>query len=157
MTRDDERLPRDRRRGAMPRAVVAGAFLALVAMTALPQAAMAGEGGGGQKSEDPEVLRKIKMSPMLLPGKDRFSYVRLQVMLVVRMSKHLNEDVDLVTNLKPRINGELTEALTVDHLTHNRLNTADVQALKGRIMEVANEAVGKRLVDEVLIVSLLVG
>jgi hypothetical protein len=94
---------------------------------------------------------------MLLPGKDRFSYVRLQVMLVVRMSKHLNEDVDLVTNLKPRINGELTEALTVDHVARNTLNTADVQALKGRIMEVANEAVGKPLVDEVLIVSLLVG
>ncbi|MEA1649532.1 hypothetical protein UAJ10_10960 [Nitrospirillum sp. BR 11164] len=156
MTRDDERLPRDRRRGALLRGVLAGALLALAAATVLPQAARAGE-GGGQKSEDPEVLRKIKMNPMLLPGKDRFSYVRLQVMLVVRMSKHLNEDVDLVTNLKPRINGELTEALTVDHLTHNRLNTADVQALKGRIMEVANEAVGKPLVDEVLIVSLLVG
>ncbi|MEE3626109.1 hypothetical protein UCD39_19340 [Nitrospirillum sp. BR 11752] len=154
MIRPAQRLPRERRLGRL-RALLAGALLALTA--ALPHAAMAGEGGGGQKSEDPEVMRKIKMSPMLLPGRDRFSYVRLQVMLVVRMSKHLNEDVDLVTNLKPRINGELTEALTVDHVARNRLNTADIQALKGRIMQVANEAVGKPLVDEVLIVSLLVG
>ncbi|MDZ5646675.1 hypothetical protein [Nitrospirillum sp. BR 11828] len=154
MTRPAQRPPRERRLGRL-RALLAGALLALTA--ALPHAAMAGEGGGGQKSEDPEVMRKIKMSPMLLPGRDRFSYVRLQVMLVVRMSKHLNEDVDLVTNLKPRINGELTEALTVDHVARNRLNTTDIQALKGRIMQVANEAVGKPLVDEVLIVSLLVG
>ncbi|WP_044562547.1 hypothetical protein [Azospirillum sp. B4] len=156
MSRDDQRQPHDRRRAL--RGLLGGAFLALMAMTALPHAALAGEGGGGgQKSEDPEVLRKIKMSPMLLPGRDRFSYVRLQVMLVVRMSKHLNEEVDTVTNLRPRINGELTEALTVDHLARNTLTTADVQALKGRIMEVANEAVGKPMVDEVLIVSLLVG
>ncbi|MBB6252623.1 hypothetical protein [Nitrospirillum iridis] len=157
MLRDADLPPHDRRRSAL-RGLLGGAMLALAAVTALPPApAWAGEGGGGQKSEDPEVLRKIKMNPMLLPGKDRFSYVRLQVMLVVRMSKHLNEEVDTVTNLKPRINGELTEALTVDHVSRRSLSTADVQALKGRIMEVANEAVGKPLVDEVLIVSLLVG
>ncbi|MDE1149138.1 MAG: hypothetical protein PW843_21440 [Azospirillaceae bacterium] len=143
-------------RRALLRGLLGGAVVALAA-TSLPHAALAGEGGGGQKSEDPEVLRKIKMSPMLLPGRDRYSYVRLQVMLVVRMSKKLNEEVDTVTNLKPRINGELTESFSVDRLTNTNLGIDDIKALKGRIMDVANEACGGPYVDEVLIMSLLVG
>ncbi|HYE50372.1 MAG TPA: flagellar basal body-associated FliL family protein [Azospirillaceae bacterium] len=139
----------DRRRATARRRLLAlPAALAALALLPAPARA-AGEG-------TPEEMRRIPLQPFMLPGKDRFSYVRLEVVLFLRLTEEIQRDAELVNLMRPRIVGTITETLTNEHFTEIHLKSREVAALKERIREIANAALGAPLVEEVLILSLLV-
>lgn len=147
-------------RSAPPRRRVLIQLAAALAL--LPGLARGGEGGGhgggkGGGAEDPEAARKVLLPPMLLPGRDRMSFLRLEVRLVVKKNKDLTANIEKVNDLKPRIVSALMVELTEHHVAHNNLSEEDIRTLKEQIIESANEALDAKLIEDVLIVSLITG
>ncbi|HYC05860.1 MAG TPA: hypothetical protein VED40_21385 [Azospirillaceae bacterium] len=136
--------------GFARRRLLAG--LAALVLTPLAGAAPARAAGG---ETNPEIARRIALQPFLLPGRDRFSYMKLEVVLVLKLTETVLEEAALVNQLKPRIVGTITEALTAEHFTEINLTSKDVKWLKDRIRDLANAACNANLVEEVMIVSLL--
>ncbi|QJE74437.1 hypothetical protein HHL28_16370 [Aerophototrophica crusticola] len=106
------------------------------------------------KSQDPDAIRYIHLTPILVPGKERLGYARLLVDLVVRKSGSLAADVETVSSYRPRIIGTVTEALAAEELVRRDATPADLARMKARIRDIANTAVGKDLVEDVFVVSL---
>jgi hypothetical protein len=99
--------------------------------------------------------RMVRLDPMELPGKDRFSHVRLEAALMIRESKKLPEEVDFVRKMKPRIVGRLLDSFSADRITSTSLSAAEVQELKERIFGIVQAACGQPYVEEVVIISLI--
>lgn len=108
--------------------------------------------GGGKAAP----VRSLRLPPLTISGKDRFSYVRLEAELVVRETEALLKDMELVTLLRPRIIGSLVENLSAERFESHIVTTEQVKWLKGRIRELSNAAIGEPLIEDVLIISLLV-
>lgn len=98
----------------------------------------------------------VHLNPIPLPGKDKLSYVLLEVQLRIRNGKHRLEEVHKVIDLRPRIVGRIIETFQVERITSLSLTAAEMQDIKERIKDAANFACGQPYVVEVLIVSLLV-
>lgn len=133
---------------------------ALALLPGIARGGEGGKGGGGGKggaAEDPEAARKVLLPPLLLPGRDRMSFLRLEVRLVVKKNKDLVANIEKVNDLKPRIVSALMVELTEHHVAHNNLSEEDIRALKEQIIESANEALDAKLIEDVLIVSLITG
>lgn len=111
---------------------------------------------GSGNPEDPKI-RFVKLPVMTLPGRRPYSYVRLQVDLVVRASEKVVAEVESVNAYRPRIIGLVTEMLPQEDLVNYRSGPEQVENLKHRLVEIANVAIGEPLVEEALILSLLVG
>lgn len=107
---------------------------------------------GGEKAP----ARSMRLPPMTIQGKDRFSYVRLEAELVVRDGKTLLQDLEKVNLLRPRIIGSLVENLSSERFESHIVTTDQVKWLKSRIRELANTAIGEPLIEDVLVISLLV-
>lgn len=112
-----------------------------------PSLAAGGKGGP---------VRSLRLPPMTIQGKDRFSYVRLEAELVVRETEALLKDMETVTLLRPRIIGSLIENLSAERFESHIVTTDQVKWLKSRIRELSNTAIGEPLIEDVLIISLLV-
>lgn len=134
-----------------PALLALGLALLLSAAQPAGPALASGGGGGGGGSES----RNIRLTPFALPGKDRFSYVQLVAELVVREGKDVAVEVQQVQDLRPRIIGKLTEALSVERFMSRTVSAAEVLELKERLRELVNEAIGTPLVEDVLIISLV--
>lgn len=134
-----------------------------ILLAGLPAAALwAAAGGpasaaGGKappKSQDPDAIRYIRLPPILVPGRERYAYARLLVDLVVSKAGNLAANVETVSGYRPRIIGAVTETLAVEQPIRRDANPADLAAMKARIRDLANAAVGKDLVEDVFVVSL---
>jgi len=132
------------RRAALTR--MAGGLI--LAGTLLPGPALA--------EENTESTRRVPLKAMSLPGKDRYSYVRLEAVLIVRSDAKLPTDVETVRNMKPRIVGAIMENLSADRLMKSDVTATEVQQLKKRLLDVVNTALGQPLIGDVLIVQLIV-
>lgn len=110
---------------------------------------------GSGNPEDPKI-RFVKLPVMTLPGRRPYSFVRLQVDLVVRASEKVVAEVESVNAYRPRIVGLVTEMLPQEDLVNYRSGPEQVENLKQRLVEIANVAIGEPLVEEALILSLLV-
>lgn len=148
--RDSGEMPMggENRRGFL-RLLTGGLTLAVLGH-ALPSRA-----AGGGNPEDPKI-RFVKLPVMTLPGRRPYSYVRLQVDLVVRASEKVVAEVESVNAYRPRIVGLVTEMLPQEDLVNYRSGPEQVENLKQRLVEIANVAIGEPLVEEALILSLLV-
>lgn len=127
------------------------AFLLAALTTGWPTGGHASGGGGGKGPPS-----AIRLTPLNLPGKDRLSYVRLQVELIVRPGEALAEEVEKVNQLKPRVMGALVEKLSQERFEDNSVSAEQVKWLKERVRSICNEALGEPLIAEVLIISLIV-
>ncbi|MFC7332385.1 flagellar basal body-associated FliL family protein [Rhodocista pekingensis] len=136
---------------SLARPVLLAFALAVLLSGALPAGTALASGGGGGG----EVSRNIRLTPFSLPGKDRFSYVQLVAELVVREGDEAAVEVQQVQNLRPRIIGRLTEALSSERFMSRSVSAAEVLHLKERLRELVNDAIGTPMVEDVLIVSLV--
>ncbi|ACJ00400.1 hypothetical protein [Rhodospirillum centenum] len=134
----------------MTRPLLLALALAVLLSAALPAGSALASGGGGG-----EVSRNIRLTPFSLPGKDRFSYVQLVAELVVREGDEAAVEVQQVQNLRPRIIGRLTEALSAERFMSRSVSAAEVLHLKERLRDLVNDAIGAPMVEDVLIVSLV--
>lgn len=100
--------------------------------------------------------RLVKLTPMTLPGRTAMGVVRIEAELVVRETKTLVEDVAEVNALRPRIIGRLTQVLAEERPISRGSSAQQVQDLKHRMTDIANDAIGRPLVEDVLIGSLIV-
>lgn len=107
-------------------------------------------------ASDPK-LRFIKLPVVMLPRRDPFGYVRLQMDLVIRVTPQIAVESQTVKAYQPRITGLMTELLPQDNLVGFNASPAQVEGLKRRVVQIANGAVGQPFVEEALIVGLLVG
>ncbi|MFM2042327.1 MAG: hypothetical protein RLY86_903 [Pseudomonadota bacterium] len=100
--------------------------------------------------------RLVKLTPMTLPGRTAMGVVRIESELVVRETKTLVADVAEVVALRPRIIGRITQTLAQERPITRGSSAQQVQDLKHRMTDIANEAIGRPLVEDVLIGSLIV-
>lgn len=125
---------------------------ASLASTILPLPALA----EGNPADDPK-LRFINVPPLLLPGREKYAFIRLVMQLVVRKSEKLPVESALVTAYMPRIVGKLTETLPADDSLTHTSGPAQLADMKRHVRELANGIIGQPLVEDVLISSLLTG
>lgn len=133
------------------RAWLRGLLVMLAALSSPLTVGSALAKGGSDKGP----LNHFKLPTLTLPGRDRLSYVRLEVALVVHEGDELAADLELITALRNRIIGRLNEQLSQERFQTTELKSTQVQALKLRIKEIVNTALEKPVVEDVLIVSLL--
>lgn len=131
---------------------ILGFGMATLAGTVLPGQAWA-EGG---PADDPK-LRFINVPPLLLPGKERYAFIRLVMQLVVRRSEKLPVESALVTTYMPRIVGKLTEELPADGSLTRNSGPAELAEMKRHVRDLANGIIGQPVIEDVLITSLLTG
>ncbi|WP_445376303.1 hypothetical protein [Niveispirillum fermenti] len=140
------------RQAMMDRRLLLRGAGSLLATALLPVAALA-EGAG---ADDPK-LRFIELPPLMLPGRERYSFIRLTMRLVVRRSPKLPAELALATAYRPRIIGLLTEQLPEDaNLTRNA-TPDDLVAVKQHVRTLANDIIGQPVIEDVLIMSFLTG
>lgn len=123
-----------------------------VALTALPLPALA----EGASPDDPK-LRFVNVPPLLLPGRERYAFIRIVMQLVVRRSEQLPAESALVTAYMPRIVGLLVEQLPADDSLGRDSDPADLAEMKRHVRALANGIIGQPVVEDVLITSLLTG
>lgn len=111
------------------------------------------EGAGADEGK----LRFIKLPPLLLPGRERYAFIRLVLQLVVRKTEKLPEESALVTAYLPRIIGKLTEELPVDTSLTRNSGPPELEEVKQHVRAMANGIIGQPLIEDVLINSLLTG
>lgn len=110
----------------------------------------------GNPADDPK-LRFINVPPLLLPGKERYAFIRLVMQLVVRRTEKLPAESALVTAYMPRIVGKLTEELPVDGSLTRDAGPNELADVKRHVRDLANGIIGQPVVEDVLITSLLTG
>lgn len=110
----------------------------------------------GSPADDPK-LRFINVPPLLLPGKERYAFIRLVMQLVVRKTEKLPEESALVNNYMPRIVGKLTEELPADGSLTRNSGPAQLADMKRHVRQLANGIIGQPVIEDVLITSLLTG
>jgi len=120
----------------------------MAGMVAAPMARAAGS--------DPRLMRNIRILPMDLPAGPGYARVRLVCDLVVRDGRDVLADVALVEAMRPRIIGRLVEGLAQRVDVDKGSGAPELRILKARILEIANTAIGRPLIEDVLIISLLV-
>ncbi|MFV3130213.1 hypothetical protein [Niveispirillum sp. KHB5.9] len=132
------------------------AFLRLgagaLAACALPFPAFAAEAN----LDDPK-LRFVNVPPLLLPGRERYAFIRIAMQLVVRRTEQLPVESALVNSYMPRIVGLLTEQLPVDTSLTRTAGPDQLKAVKSHVRDLANNIIGQPVVEDVLIVSFLTG
>ncbi len=131
---------------------ILGLGVAVLAGMALPGQALA----EGSPADDPK-LRFINVPPLLLPGKERYAFIRLVMQLVVRKTEQLPAESALVTAYMPRIVGKLTEELPVDGSLTRNSGPNELADVKRHVRDLANGIIGQPVVEDVLITSLLTG
>ncbi|WP_158660142.1 hypothetical protein [Niveispirillum cyanobacteriorum] len=126
-------------------------------MAALAGMALPGQAWAeGNPADDPK-LRFINVPPLLLPGKERYAFIRLVMQLVVRKTEKLPEESALVNLYMPRIVGKLTEELPVDGSLTRNSGPTELAEVKRHVRELANSIIGQPVIEDVLITSLLTG
>lgn len=125
------------------------------ALLALPWPALA-EGGADPILDDPK-LRFINVPPLLLPGRERFAFIRIAMRLVVRRTEKLPAESALVNTYMPRIVGLLTEQLPIDDNLTRTSGPDELMAVKRHVRNLANSIIGEPVIEDVLIVSFLTG
>ena len=126
-----------------------------LAIMSLPLPALA-EGGADPILDDPK-LRFINVPPLLLPGRERFAFIRIAMRLVVRRTEKLPVESALVNTYMPRIVGLLTEQLPEDDNLTRTAGPDDLMAVKHHVRDLANSIIGQPVIEDVLIVSFLTG
>lgn len=106
--------------------------------------------------DDPK-LRFVTVPPLLLPGRERYAFIRIAMRLVVRRTEQLPVESALVSTYMPRIVGLLTEQLPEDDSLTRNAKPDDLKAVKQHVRDLANTIIGQPLVEDVLIVSFLAG
>ena len=106
--------------------------------------------------DDPK-LRFITVPPLLLPGHERFAFIRIALQLVVRRTEKLPVEAALVNDYMPRIVGLLTEQLPADPNLTRTSGPDDLRAVKQFVRNLANSIIGQPVIEDVLIVSFLTG
>lgn len=129
--------------------------MGVLTVTVLPLPALA-EGGADPILDDPK-LRFINVPPLLLPGREKFAFIRLVMRLVVRRTEKLPVEAALVGDYMPRIVGLLTEQLPEDHNLTRNSGPSDLIAVKRHVRDLANDIIGQPVIEDVLIVSFLTG
>ncbi|MFY8094599.1 MAG: flagellar basal body-associated FliL family protein [Niveispirillum sp.] len=114
------------------------------------------EGGVDPVLDDPK-LRFINVPPLLLPGRERFAFIRIVMRLVVRRTEKLPLEAALVRDYMPRIVGLLTEQLPEDENLTRTSGPNDLMAMKRHVRDLANNIIGQPVIEDVLIVSFLTG
>ncbi len=110
----------------------------------------------GSPADDPK-LRFVDLPPLLLPGKEKFAFIRISLRLVVRKTEKIVEENGLVLAYKPRIIGLLTEDLPEYDRLSRSSDPTDLTALKTHVRELSNSIIGKPIIEDVLILSFLTG
>lgn len=129
--------------------------MGILAGAAMPLPAWA-EGGADPILDDPK-LRFINVPPLLLPGRERFAFIRIVMRLVVRRTEKLPIEAALVNDYMPRIVGLLTEQLPEDESFTRNSGPNDLLAVKRHVRDLANNIIGQPVIEDVLIVSFLTG
>ncbi len=129
--------------------------MGLMAGVAMPLPVRA-EGGVDPILDDPK-LRFINVPPLLLPGRERFAFIRIVMRLVVRRTEKLPLEAALVRDYMPRIVGLLTEQLPEDENLTRTSGPNDLMAMKRHVRDLANNIIGQPVIEDVLIVSFLSG
>lgn len=130
------------------------ALLLLAPLCLTPTSVLAADAGG--PADDPKNLY-VPLPPLLLPGREKFTFVRLELSLVMRRSEKIVEEVALVNAYKPRIIGVLTQDLPEDTSLSRGTSPSQFTALKAKVRGIANEIIGQPMIADVLIVSFLTG
>lgn len=123
-----------------------------LAAAALPSPALAAEAN----LDDPK-LRFVNVPPLLLPGRERYTFIRIAMQLVVRRTEQLPVESALVNTYMPRIVGLLTEQLPTDDSLTRTAGPDQLKEVKRHVRDLANTIIGQPLVEDVLIVSFLTG
>lgn len=110
----------------------------------------------GGNANDPKLLF-VDLPPLLLPGREKFAFIRISLRLVVRKSEQIVEENGLVLNYKPRIIGMLTEDLPEYDRLSRTSTPADLLAVKSHVRDLSNGIIGKPVIEDVLILSFLTG
>ncbi|MBP7334392.1 hypothetical protein [Niveispirillum sp.] len=140
----------DQQRRALLRLGAGGLAATLLCLPALA------EEGGDPILDDPK-LRFINIPPLLLPGREKFAFIRIVMRLVVRRTEKLPVESALVNDYMPRIVGLLTEQLPEDPNLTRKAGPNDLQAVKQHVRDLANTIIGQPVIEDVLIVSFLTG
>lgn len=110
----------------------------------------------GNPADDPK-LRFVDLPPLLLPGKEKFAFIRLSLRLVVRKTEQIVEENGLVLAYKPRIIGLLTEDLPEYDRLSRTSSPSDLTDVKTHVRDLSNGIIGKPVIEDVLILSFLTG
>lgn len=113
--------------------------------------------GQAEANLDDPKLRFVTVPPLLLPGRERYAFIRIAMRLVVRRTEQLPVESALVSTYMPRIVGLLTEQLPEDDSLTRNAKPDDLKAVKQHVRDLANTIIGQPLVEDVLIVSFLAG
>lgn len=127
--------------------------LLLAPLCLTPTSVLAADAG---PADDPKNLY-VPLPPLLLPGREKFTFVRLELSLVMRRSEKIVEEVALVNAYKPRIIGVLTQDLPEDTTLSRGTSPSQFSALKAKVRGIANEIIGQPVIEDVLILSFLTG
>jgi Flagellar basal body-associated protein FliL len=130
---------------------------AIAGLGLLPLAlSLSAQGADQPMIADPKLLF-VALPPIMVPGRDRFAYIRLELKLELRQTPNLAQESANVTAFKPRLIGVITEMLDEEKPVDRHSGPEKVQAMKSRIRDLVNATLGKPMVQDVLIVSLLTG